>query len=311
MRKAILLALIGTFATPAPWKVSAQESAGVRVLVGVMDKSTYDEAMEHYLRTRNGCVNTGATCDFGGNALAGTLQDFQSAVGDHYLMSDIPILRPDPRVNSTQYLVIRAFRNGEPITNTEAGIDAITISVDGRDPRGVSFDDYGPLRWIVTPLAFLSTARHQAPVVVSITDTAGIPRNYYGARRNLLELYGIMNVNVGFWTPVGLVASSFSQSEGNDGIEFSALPLNLAWGLKWVPRERAYLGMSAIGGWTISSKSEDSSTLHTLSSGLLLDFNGFVYLGGVYVFDFATAAKDPGAMVTLGIGPQLLKLLAQ
>jgi hypothetical protein len=113
---------------------------------------------------------------------------------------------------------------------------------------------------------------------------------------------------------VGLFATNLQTAEGS--LEFSAMPIGVALGgRRWINQD-LYVGFSGVANWSISSVGEpsDGSTdkvtkVAGLGVGGLVDVSALFYVGGMYVMDFS--GDDPGLMLTVGIGPELIKLLTE
>jgi hypothetical protein len=200
------------------------------------------------------------------------------------------------------------------------------IVVDPGDPRYSRY--FAPPRENVfcIPLGYtddlrgeLRSLRDDTPIVVEVVNGASTTARF-ARRKNAWDPYGLnlfYNGWVGMWFPVGLFASNLQTSGGS--LEFSAMPIGVAVGARWWLDDEFYLGLSAVGNWSISStgseagdgpmESDKVTKLDGVGVGGLVDVGSLFYVGGIYVLDIA--GDDPGFMLTLGAGPGLIKLLTE
>lgn len=151
-------------------------------------------------------------------------------------------------------------------------------------------------------------------LTIKINKTGGKTETFAGCRKNKVTPYGydIFKSNTfGLWVPLGLIGTNFENTQ--NGIEFSAMPVNIGVGSQiWLSRDN-YIGISGLAGWAITSsgdKSSESATLSTFSTGLLFDFSSVFYIGPTYIFDFRSGHPDRKWFITLGVGPKLIDFMS-
>lgn len=145
------------------------------------------------------------------------------------------------------------------------------------------------------------------------------PSKFLGLRYRPVQSYGWDFTNtgaVGLWIPVGIFATNFQRSA--DGLQFSALPIGVAVGTKFYMSKDFYLGVSGTGMWAITSgdtvdssgSKQATATLRSLGAGFLLDISSIMYVTATYQWNFAEGQTNPGWMMGLGFGADILKRIA-
>ncbi|MBJ6146192.1 hypothetical protein [Hymenobacter sp. BT559] len=113
---------------------------------------------------------------------------------------------------------------------------------------------------------------------------------------------------VGFWVPFAMFASPLRRTD--EGIKFTALPVSLAVGTKYITSSNFYVGGSFILGYALSS-ARDNAGLYVLQSatpGLLVDLGGWAYVGGIKPINLTTSDVALPFQWVIGVGPELTKL---
>lgn len=237
---------------------------------------------------------------------------------------DNPIFRPG------QVLCIRLLQQGDDaqlmlLKDVDPSI-SVKVSIGAKDTiytlkeldQLEMQDFYIPLR----DFPAIDDFPNKSPVSVAVTITNS-PRfviNNPGMQGTLISRiasrwvdYEAFNGNLKkLWFPLFQFSSNLRADE--NGIPFAAMPINFAFGQKYLNgKSKGYTGFSLIGSYLIFTEPEKSSipqsskfNLSTFSAGLLFDFNDIATLGASYSFDVRKDKTDPGIVLVLGFGSGLL-----
>lgn len=225
--------------------------------------------------------------------------------------------RPGGTLSSASGWVEVYFYREEGGTKTivdpqEAQFDRVEVSSEGKiyTSKNRAFGTT-----VDVPLNALASLSHLSLVKVSVfyksdPDHAVDERYFRFVKR--VSPYGIAGKETYFWIPVGLFGTSFQKND--NGYEFSAFPVGLAVGLR-IALQDHYFGLSAMLDYTIhrgeapmGSTASDVS-LSGATAGILGDIDGYLYVGGGYIFDWRKDASNPGLTFVIGAGPHLLQYL--
>lgn len=161
-------------------------------------------------------------------------------------------------------------------------------------------------------------APHKSEIKIAIGDGANQMR-YYARRWRMIQSYGwdFLGQGVfGLWVPVGIFATNFQRTVS--GLQFSALPVGVALGSKFYFSRSFYMGVSGTAMWAITTGDkidsggvkQEAASLSSLGAGFLLDLSSIMYLTVTHQWNFAEGQTNPGWMLGLGFGAELLKRIA-
>lgn len=137
---------------------------------------------------------------------------------------------------------------------------------------------------------------------------------FFFKSRTRFDLYG--PTGFGLWIPIGLFGSNLKQKDDTTGIEFAALPLNLALGVRynWGKANAYYVGLSGFVSYQFhvvpdNASGNQSQYLTAFTCGILVDVDDLVYVG--YATDFvSTNVRHTKGLYVLGVAPTLTQIIS-
>jgi hypothetical protein len=233
-----------------------------------------------------------------------------------------------PRLYLTDYIFIAAFdehHEPRPVVRNDQDLVQIEVRHDDKTER-LSVDKIycrtdSPYYCMIPVKALpkLVASAHLSQVIIKV-PSAQVPNDFHCRRFRGVQAYGWDFLGLGalgLWVPVGIFATNFQRTP--EGIQFSALPIGVALGSQFHVSNNFYFGISGIAMWAITSGTttdpsgaqQETATLRSLGAGFLVDFSSIMYVTATHQWNFASGQTNPGWMMGLGLGADLLKRIAR
>lgn len=225
--------------------------------------------------------------------------------------------RQSPSISNDEQIVItfKDRNDGRPIKSDRVGFDSLHLSVASTNERieEIRRREIDPTDSILVGLRRLDEFSNGTVLRLDIWTKSEPQTSVYLRVRREWQSYGI----AGIWLPVGMFSTNFKSGRTAEGLAFAPSPIGLSWGKKRYtgPNENSYFGFSVIASWQFLPASDDdedtagSYNLRGLTTGVLFDLYDYGYVGLAYATDLGKGSEDPGAVLLLGVGPTLERVL--